>query len=87
MDQNGSMARVKWDFDTVAPGHGAIATRDDLNKFRAAVDATRIRVRAMVRDGKTKDDVAKVLISEFGWNPMGIGIRNDVPGLMDELKP
>lgn len=78
---------LKWDFDTVIPGHGAIATRDGLVKFRAAVDATRIRVRAMVRDGKTKDDVAKVLINEFGWNPMGIGIRNDVPGLMDELKP
>jgi hypothetical protein len=41
----------------------------------------------MVREGKTKDDVAKVLIGEFGWNPMGLGIRNDVPGLMDELKP
>jgi cyclase len=78
---------LKWDFDTVVPGHGPMATRDDLIKFRAAVDATRIRVRAMVRDGKTKDDVAKVLINEFGWNPMGIGIRNDVPGLMDELKP
>src|SRR5580658_9119544 len=62
---------LKWDFDTVVPGHGPMATRDDLIKFRAAVDATRIRVRAMVREGKTKDDVAKVLIGEFGWNPMG----------------
>jgi cyclase len=78
---------LKWDFDTVIPGHGPVATRSDLIKFRAAVDATGIRVRAMVRDGKTKDDVAKVLIAEFGWNPMGLGIRNDIPGLMDELKP
>lgn len=28
-----------------------------------------------------------VLIGEFGWNPLGQGIRNDIPGLMDELKP
>jgi cyclase len=77
---------LKWDFDTVIPAHGPISTRNDLIKFRAAIDAARIRVRAMVRDGKTKDDVAKVLIDEFGWNPTGLGIRNDVPGLMDELR-
>lgn len=78
---------LKWDFDTVIPGHGPMATRNDLIKFGSAIDATRVRVRSMVREGKTKDDVAKVLIGDFGWNPMGIGIRSDIPGLMDELKP
>jgi len=77
---------LKWDFDTVIPAHGPVSTRNDLIKFRAAIDAARVRVRGLVRDGKTKDDVAKVLIDEFGWNPMGLGIRNDVPGLMEELK-
>jgi hypothetical protein len=41
----------------------------------------------MVREGKTRDDIAKVLVGDFGWNPKGAGITGDLPGLMDELKP
>jgi glyoxylase-like metal-dependent hydrolase (beta-lactamase superfamily II) len=78
---------LKWDFDAVIPGHGPMATRADLMKFRDSIQATRTRVRGMIREGKTPDDVAKVLIGEFGWNPAGIGIRGDIPGLMAELKP
>jgi hypothetical protein len=39
---------------TSLPVTGSIATRDNLIKFYVAVDATRIRVRATIRDGKTK---------------------------------
>jgi cyclase len=78
---------LKWDCDTVIPRHGPIATRDDLAKFAANIEAARARVRDMVREGKTRDDVAKVLVGEFGWNPKGVGITGDLPGLMDELKP
>ena len=77
----------KWDFDTVIPRHGPIATRDDLAKFAANIEAARARVGEMVREGKTGDDVAKVLVEDFGWNPKGIGITGDLPQLMDELKP
>jgi cyclase len=80
-------AAFKWDFDTVIPRHGTVATRDDLAKFSANIEAARTRIREMVREGKTRDDIAKVLVAEFGWNPKGVGITGDLPGLMDELKP
>jgi len=78
---------LKWDFDTVIPGHQTIAKRADLIKNKESVAAAIVRVRGMVREGTTKDAVAKVLVSEFGWNPTGQGIRNDIDGLMAELKP
>jgi glyoxylase-like metal-dependent hydrolase (beta-lactamase superfamily II) len=78
---------LKWDFDTVIPRHGPVATRNDLAKFSANIEAARARVREMVREGKTRDDVSKVLVGEFGWNPKGVGITGDLPGLMNELKP
>ena len=77
---------LKWDFDTVVPGHGPLATRADFIKSRADVESTITRITGMVREGKTKEDVTKVLIGEFGWNPAGLGIRNSVEGLMAELK-
>lgn len=79
-------AILQWDFDTVIPGHGAVSRRADLIKFRDSLEAMITRVTGMVRDGASKDDIAKVLITEFAWNPAGQGIRNDIPGLMAELK-
>jgi cyclase len=76
---------LQWDFDTVIPGHGAVSKRADLVKFRDALEAAIQRVRDMTRTGASKDDVAKVLVGEFGWNPAGAGIRG-VTGLMAELK-
>jgi glyoxylase-like metal-dependent hydrolase (beta-lactamase superfamily II) len=75
---------LQWDFDTVIPGHGPFAKREDVVKSRNDVEAMRKRISAMIRGGKTKDEVTKVLIGEFGWNPNGLGIRNSVDGLMNE---
>ena len=38
----------------------------------------------MIREGKTADDVARMLVNDFGWNPNGGGIRG-VAALMAEL--
>ena len=38
----------------------------------------------MIREGKTADDVARMLITNFGWNPNGAGIRG-VAALMAEV--
>jgi hypothetical protein len=34
----------------------------------------------MIREGKSKDDMKKVLIGEFGWSPTGGGI-----GAIDDI--
>jgi glyoxylase-like metal-dependent hydrolase (beta-lactamase superfamily II) len=75
---------LKWDFDTVIPGHGPVSKRADLIKFRDGMAKLCDRVGGMVRDGKAKDDVSKVLLAEFGWTAAGTGRSLD--GLMAEFK-
>ena len=76
---------LKWDFDTVIPGHGPVSKRADLIKFRDGMAKLCDRVGGMLREGKAKDDVSKMLVAEFGWNAAGAGRSLD--GLMAELKP
>jgi cyclase len=78
---------LKWDFDTVIPGHGAISKREDLVKWRNGFEAMRNRITSMVREGRIKDDVVKTLTGEFGWNanPNGLAMRS-VDALIAELK-
>lgn len=72
---------LKWDFDTVIPGHGPVSKRADLIKFRDGFAKMRDRVSGMLRDGKGKDDVSKTLTAEFGWTSM-----RSLDGLIGELK-
>src|SRR5205085_5563147 len=46
----------------------------------------RTRISGMLREGKNKDEVTKMLIDEFGWDPKGRGTLNSVDGMMSELK-
>jgi glyoxylase-like metal-dependent hydrolase (beta-lactamase superfamily II) len=75
---------LKWDFDTVVPGHGPVSKRADLIKFRDGMAKLSDRVGGMVREGKGKDDISKMLVAEFGWNAAGAGRSLD--GLMAEFK-
>ena len=72
-----------WDFDTVIPGHGKVSTRQDLVKWKAGLETLRNRVAGLVREGKSKDDVVKVLVAEFGWSATG---ARSVDGLIAELR-
>jgi cyclase len=77
---------LRWDFDVVIPGHGApMVKRADLISFRASLVAARDRISTMIREGRSKDDITKVLISEFGWNPTGGGI-GAIDDIIAELK-
>jgi hypothetical protein len=40
----------------------------------------------MLRDGKTKDDIIKMLVSDFGWDPMGRATTNSIDGMMAEVR-
>ena len=79
-------AALKLDWDTVIPGHGPVTNRAGFMKWRTDTDAIRNRVTSMVREGKTKDDVTKMLVNEFGWDPMGRATTNSIDGMMAEMK-
>jgi len=62
---------LKLDFDTIIPGHGALATKADLVKFRGDVAAMVTRVTGLVKGGRSKTEVAKVLEDDYGWRSTG----------------
>ena len=59
------------DFDTVIPGHGPVASKDDVVKFRADLVTMRTRLVSLIRDGKTKNDIVNVLETDYGWRAKG----------------
>jgi len=74
------------DFQTVIPGHGAVGKRDDLVKWKANFETMRGRVREITRQGKSKDELPKLLRVDdlVGWSIDG-GFARSLPGLYDEL--
>ncbi|MBV9507665.1 MAG: MBL fold metallo-hydrolase [Acidobacteriia bacterium] len=79
-------AMKDWDFDTVIPGHGPVTTKANLLTYRNNVEKLRNRAQALVRGGKGQDDVAKVMMAEFGWMPNSLQMQWSLPGMMKELK-
>ena len=77
---------MKWDFDTVIPGHGPVTTKANLKAYRDNVDKLRSRATAMVRGGKSQEEIGKVMQAEFGWQPTGLQMQWSLPGMMTELK-
>jgi glyoxylase-like metal-dependent hydrolase (beta-lactamase superfamily II) len=77
---------LKLDFETVIQGHGPLAKKADLLKYRNDVETFRTRITGLVRGGKSKDDVAKFLIAEYAWAPNGLPMQRSLNGLMTELK-
>ncbi len=80
-------AALKLDFDTVVPGHGPITNRAAFVKWRSDITAIRNRITDMLRGRKTKDDIGKMLVSEFGWDPMGRAMQASLDGIIAELRP
>jgi glyoxylase-like metal-dependent hydrolase (beta-lactamase superfamily II) len=77
---------LQWDFDIAIPGHGSVSTRADLMKFRAKMASIGTRVSGLVRQGKSKDEVAKTLLDEFKWDmttPFG---QRALDPMMAEMK-
>jgi cyclase len=59
------------DFDTVIPGHGPLATKDDVVGFRAGVAAMQTRLTSLVRQGTSRENLAKIVEAEYGWRATG----------------
>src|SRR6266567_2392358 len=62
-------AAMKLDFDTVIPGHGPVTDKAGLLAYRNNVEKLRNRAAGLIREGKSQDEVGKVMTSEFGWAP------------------
>jgi len=76
---------LKLDFDTVIPGHGPVSKRQYLVDYRNVAAGIPTTVTSMVRQGKSKDDIAKVFTANGGlWaNP---NVVNKLDQIMAELK-
>ena len=79
-------AALKLDFDTVIPGHGQVTNKAGLKTYRDNVEKEITRVRGLIRQGKSQDDVAKVMTAEYGWMPGSLNMQWSLPGMMTELK-
>jgi len=75
---------MKLDFDTVIPGHGPVSKREDIVKFRGMMEAMRNRVRSMNREKKSKDEIAKMLATEYHWQDLHM--QRGLDGLIAEMK-
>src|SRR5690349_20369424 len=79
-------AAMKVDFDTVIPGHGPVTNKAGLRAYRNNVEKLRDRAAGLIREGKSQEDVGKVMIAEFGWSPTGLQMQWSLPGMMAELR-
>ncbi len=97
IDYNGGGSLVEWsktldaamaqlDFDTVIPGHGNVTNKAGLKTYRDNVEKLRNRVTGLIREGKKQDDIAKVMQTEYNWQPNSLQQQWSVPGFMTELK-
>ena len=59
------------DFQQVIPGHGPVATRADLAKYRADLETMRNRVAGLIREGRTRDEMVRVMEADYGWRATG----------------
>jgi len=77
---------LKLDIDTVIPGHGKVTYKAGLLAYRNNVEKLRNRASGLIREGKSQDDVGKVMVAEFGWAADGLQMQWSLPGMMKELK-
>jgi cyclase len=83
LEWTGTLDRVlTLDFDIVIPGHGPVATKADLEQFRADVAAMRDRIAEMIRAGATKQQVLTVFEMDYGWRSTGCPPSPPTPGCL-----
>jgi hypothetical protein len=70
----------------VIPGHGAVTTNAGLLTYNNNIAKLRDRAAGLIHQGKSQDDVGKVMAAEFGWGPKSVQSQWSLPGMMTELK-
>lgn len=75
-----------WDFDTVIPGHGPVSKPADLRAYRDRAEVLMNRAAALIRQGKSQEEVGKFMTDEYKWTPTSLNMQWCLPGMMRELK-
>lgn len=75
-----------WDFDTVIPGHGPVSKPADLRAYRDRAETLMTRAAALIRQGKSQEEVGKFMTDEYKWAPNSLNMQWSLPGMMRELK-
>lgn len=75
---------VKLDFDTVIPGHGPVSRKEDIVKYKALLESMRNKVRFMNHQHKSKEEIGKMLTSEFHWGDLQM--QRGLDGLIAEMR-
>ena len=75
---------LQLDFDMVVPGHGNITTKQEMRKFRDSTLALRNRVHEMVVQKKKRDEIARMLQTDYHWIP--VLLDRSLDGLIGELQ-
>ena len=87
---------LKLDFDTVIPGHGPVSSRADVVKFKADLEAMRTRLAGLIKQGRSREELVRILETDYGWRSTGCPPSPPTPGclqyqqvdaLIAELKP
>jgi len=74
---------MAFDFDTVIPGHGPVAKKADLLKWRQTLASLRAHAKAACAGGAT-DALSRMKLDELGMKPSPLFERS-VPGLCQEM--
>ena len=97
IDYDNGGSAIEWDdtlngalqleFDTIIPGHGDVATREDLAEWKDNFEEYRNRISDLAREGKTAEQVAASIdLSDLdGWSIGRLQTRS-LPGLLRELR-
>ena len=70
---------LKFDFDTVIPDHGPVATRADLERFKQRMQTLQTRMRELIAQGVPKEQyLSKLKTDDLGWSldPTTLFVRN-----------
>ncbi len=73
---------LKLDFDTAIPGHGPVSTRADVVKFKSDLETMRTRLIGLIKEGKSKSELAKILEDDYGWRSTGCPPSPPTPGCL-----
>jgi cyclase len=78
---------MKFDFDVVVPGHGPIAKRDDIPRFKQRFMTVQTRTRELIKKGVSKEEYLKQLkVDDLGWQLVpGPFVNNAAGPFYDEM--
>jgi glyoxylase-like metal-dependent hydrolase (beta-lactamase superfamily II) len=75
-------AALTLDFDIIIPGHGPVATRADLVKFKADLETMRDRLAGLIKKGTGRDEIVRTLEVDYGWRATGCPPSPPTPGCL-----